>query len=88
MALDDADFTVRLACDEADLRAAQRLRYEVFVAELGGGGTMVDHGARLERDRFDPFFDHLILTDARRDDAVVGVYRLLRDDQAAAAGQF
>ena len=88
MALDDADFTVRLASDEADLRAAQRLRYEVFVAELGGGGAMVDHDARLERDRFDPFFDHLILTDARRDDAVVGVYRLLRDDQAEAAGQF
>ncbi|WP_370158633.1 GNAT family N-acetyltransferase [Salipiger bermudensis] len=88
MALDDADFTVRLASDEADLRAAQRLRYEVFVAELGGGGAMVDHEARLERDRFDPFFDHLLLTDARRDDAVVGVYRLLRDDQAEAAGQF
>ncbi|MBY6005624.1 GNAT family N-acetyltransferase [Salipiger bermudensis] len=88
MALDDADFTVRLARDEADLRAAQRLRYEVFVAELGGGGALVDHAERLERDRFDPFFDHLILTDARREDAVVGVYRLLRDDQAEAAGQF
>ncbi|WP_417742402.1 GNAT family N-acetyltransferase [Salipiger sp.] len=88
MALDDADFTVRLASDAADLHAAQRLRYEVFVAELGGGGAMVDHALRLERDRFDPFFDHLILTDARRDDAVVGVYRLLRDDQAEAAGQF
>ncbi len=88
MALDDADFTVRLARDEDDLQAAQRLRYEVFVEELGGSGALVDHAQRLERDRFDPFFDHLILTDARREDAVVGVYRLLRDDQAEAAGQF
>ena len=88
MALDETKFTVRLARDEADLVAAQRLRYEVFVEELGGSGAMVDHEARLERDRFDPFFDHLILTDGCRDDAVVGVYRLLRDDQARAARQF
>ncbi|APZ54296.1 GNAT family N-acetyltransferase [Salipiger abyssi] len=88
MALDERDFTVRLARDAADIAAAQRLRYEVFVEELGGGGALVDHAQRLERDRFDPFFDHLILSDARHDGAVVGVYRLLRDDQAAAAGQF
>lgn len=88
MALDETKFTVRLARDDADLMAAQRLRYEVFVEELGGSGAMVDHEARLERDRFDPFFDHLILSDRCRDDAVVGVYRLLRDDQARAAGQF
>ncbi|KMK66855.1 GNAT family N-acetyltransferase [Puniceibacterium sp. IMCC21224] len=82
------EFTVRLARSAADLRAAQRLRYEVFVAELGGGGAMVDHDARLEQDRFDPFFDHLILCDAARPGEVIGVYRVLRSDQAAAAGQF
>ncbi|WP_111735110.1 GNAT family N-acetyltransferase [Roseovarius amoyensis] len=81
-------FSVRRVECPTDLRAAQRLRYEVFVAELGGDGPMVDHDARLERDRFDPFFDHLILTDAERDGVVVGVYRVLRDDQAARAGQF
>lgn len=86
------DFSTKLVESEAELRAAQHLRYRVFVEELGGGGTMVDHAAQLERDRFDPFFDHLILLDhARGDDVrdqVVGVYRLLRDDQATAAGQF
>jgi putative hemolysin len=83
-------FHVRLASTPADLRAAQRLRYEVFVAELGGDGPMVDHVARLEQDRFDPWFDHLLLLDHARDpaDQVVGVYRLLRADQAAEAGQF
>ncbi|MCV3272107.1 GNAT family N-acetyltransferase [Roseobacter sinensis] len=80
-------FAVRLAETEDDLKAAQRLRYEVFVEELGGGGDLVDHAARLERDRFDPFFDHMLLWDQSRD-AVVGVYRVMRADQARAAGQF
>jgi putative hemolysin len=81
-------FRVKLADTPEELRAAQRLRYEVFVEELGGDGPLVDHAARLECDRFDPFFDHLILIDEAKNDAVVGVYRLLRDDQAARAGQF
>ncbi|PKP81394.1 MAG: ornithine-acyl-ACP acyltransferase, partial [Alphaproteobacteria bacterium HGW-Alphaproteobacteria-2] len=38
-------FTLRLAASDRDLRAAQRLRYEVFVAELGGDGPEVDHEA-------------------------------------------
>lgn len=80
-------FSVRLAESEADLRAAQALRYRVFVTELGGGGAMVDHAAGLERDRFDPFFDHLLLEHAASG-AVVGVYRVMRGDQARAAGQF
>ncbi len=80
-------FEVRLASSAADLRAAQRLRYEVFVEELGGQGPLVDHAARLERDRFDPFFDHLLLIDRERD-RVVGVYRLMGEAQAARAGGF
>jgi putative hemolysin len=88
----DPEFRVRLATDERDRLAAQRLRYAVFVEELGGSGPLVDHAARLERDRFDPFFDHLVLVDPARDaaalDHVVGVYRVMRPEQAAAAGQF
>ncbi|MGD9294675.1 MAG: GNAT family N-acetyltransferase, partial [Roseobacter sp.] len=80
-------FDVKLASSEADLKAAKRLRYEVFVEELGGGGPLVDHENRLEQDRFDPFFDHLILTDTL-EDRVVGVYRVMRSDQASAAEGF
>lgn len=80
-------FSTRFAETDADLRAAQALRYDVFVRELGGGGALVDHKAGLERDRFDPFFDHLLLSDDETGQ-VVGVYRLMRDDQARAAGQF
>ena len=83
---------VRLAVSEADFLAAQRLRYRVFVEELGGDGPLVDHAGRFERDEFDPVNDHLILVDRRRDaaklDHVVGVYRLLRGAQAAAFGRF
>ena len=82
-----ADFQVRLAQTEADVQAAQRLRYDVFVRELGGGGPMVDHTAWLERDRFDPYFDHLLLTD-RRSGKLAGVYRVMRSDMAARAGGF
>jgi putative hemolysin len=86
------EFTLRLATTDDDLFAAQRLRYDVFVLELGGDGTMVDHEQRLEVDRYDPFFDHLLLLDQSRGDTVlaqiVGVYRLLRDDQMPQIGQF
>lgn len=80
-------FAVRLAKTDADRQAAQRLRYQVFVQELGGSGDMVDHAAGLELDRFDAFCDHLLLTDISLDE-VVGVYRVMRSDQAEAAGQF
>lgn len=80
-------FTVKLAETEAELKAAQRLRYDVFVQELGGGGEMVDHDARLERDRFDPYFDHMLAHDDATGE-VVGVYRLLPGERAADIGQF
>jgi L-ornithine Nalpha-acyltransferase len=84
-----ADFQVRLARDAGDLLAAQRLRYDVFVTELGGGGPLVDHGAGLERDHLDPFFDHLLLCDTQgAREEVVGVYRLMRPESAARAGGF
>lgn len=86
------DFELRIARTEAERHAAQRLRYEVFVTELGGDGAMVDHRQRLERDLYDAFNDHLILLDRVRgptlQDRIVGAYRLLRAEQAAAAGQF
>jgi L-ornithine Nalpha-acyltransferase len=92
MTADVTPYALRLAASAEDLTAAQRLRYEVFVAELGGDGPLVDHAARLERDAFDPYFDHLVLVDLRRDpaglDHVVGAYRVLPGDRRAAAGRF
>lgn len=92
MELNDKTLKWRLAASEADLRGAERLRYEVFVEELGGDGPLVDHEARLERDRFDPHFEHLVLVDTQRNEAaldhVVGVYRLLSSERADQSGRF
>jgi putative hemolysin len=92
MTPDTSQFQVRLARDEADLAGAQRLRYEVFVAELGGDGPLVDHVARLERDEFDTINDHLLLIDPAAEAAgrphVVGAYRLLPGTRAAGFGRF
>ena len=87
---DQQALVTRLAQGPEDLRAAQRLRYKVFVEELGARGPMVDHGARLERDRFDAFADHILLCDPTRpqEDDVVGVYRVMTADMAARAGGF
>ena len=90
MTADYPAFTVRLAVTEADLLASQRLRYRVFVTELGGDGPLVDHAAGLERDRFDPHFEHLVLVDGNQQPGrhVVGLYRLLTEAGAARVGQF
>ena len=81
--LEAGRFTVRLAETEEDVAAAQRLRYRVFVEEMGAGASDEDRALRRERDAFDEHFDHLLLVDedARPEDPldrVVGVYRLLR----------
>ncbi|MEO1106831.1 MAG: GNAT family N-acyltransferase [Pseudomonadota bacterium] len=80
-------FTVKLAETEAELRAAQKLRYDVFVSELGGGGDLVDHEAGLEKDRFDPYFDHMLAYDDGTGE-IIGVYRMLPGERAADIGQF
>jgi putative hemolysin len=84
----EPDFAVRLASGTADLRAAQRLRYEVFVEELGGDGPLVDHVARLERDPFDEVAAHLLLIDRARGGLAVGTYRLMDAAASRAAGRF
>ncbi len=87
-----SDLTVRLARSACDLQAAQRLRYRVFVQEMGGDGPLVDHAQGLECDRFDPLFDHLLLIDQDRDaangDHVVGAYRLLPDSRLGDGERF
>lgn len=92
MASPEPQFVLKLAQSTEEIEAAQRLRYKVFIQELAGDGDMVDHDAQLEKDRFDPVFDHLILFDTSRsgqlNDQAIGVYRLLRDDKAGEIGQF
>jgi putative hemolysin len=83
-------FIVRFAQDAQDVLAAQKLRYRVFVEELGGSGAKVDHTHKAERDIFDDHAAHLLLIDTRQpqDTRVVGAYRLMTKAAAQAAGAF
>ncbi len=87
MRIDAGRFTVRLAEGDQDVLAAQRLRYRVFVEEMGATPTEENRAERRESDRFDPYFEHLLLIDRECDDpdkelGVVGVYRLMRGARA------
>ncbi|MCF4165336.1 GNAT family N-acetyltransferase [Zavarzinia compransoris] len=86
-----ADLEVRLAKDAAELLAAQRLRYRVFYDEMGATPTPELAAERRDFDRFDPICDHLLVLDhgvAAGEPAVVGTYRLLREDVAREHGGF
>jgi L-ornithine Nalpha-acyltransferase len=84
-------FQVRLAESEADIDAAQALRYRVFYEALGARAA--DEAARRRRDfdRFDERCDHLLVLDHSRGagpETIVGTYRLIRRETAARLGGF
>ncbi|GAA4938624.1 hypothetical protein GCM10023238_00390 [Streptomyces heliomycini] len=63
------------------MRAAQRLRYEVFAGEMGALLATPQPG--LDVDPFDAYCDHLLVRRSRR--PVVGTYRLLPPERAGIA---
>jgi putative hemolysin len=76
---------VSLALTAEDVRAAQRLRYQVFVGEMGARLDAKEPG--IESDRFDEHCQHLIVRDLA-DNEVIGCYRILTDLRAVRAGGF
>ncbi len=76
---------VRLAETDGEIAAAQALRAEVFCETMGWTNAGRE---RCDADRFDRVCDHLLVTDRAAGDAVVGTYRLLRQDRASATGGF
>lgn len=87
MISEEGRYQVRLAGTEEEVAAAQRLRYRVFVEEMGAQAAPEDAALRRERDRFDAHFEHLILIDRECDsadplDRVVGAYRLMTGQRA------
>jgi L-ornithine Nalpha-acyltransferase len=82
---------VRLAESEAEIDAAQALRYRVFYEEMGAQPTPEMARRRRDFDSFDVVCDHLLVFDHAKGagaDAVVGTYRLIRREMAARSGGF
>jgi len=83
-----ARYTLRVAADEAEVRAAGRLRYQVFAEELGA--TLHTSTPGMDSDEFDTYCDHLIVVEDASAE-VVGTYRMLppgRTDGRYSAGEF
>ena len=80
-----AGYTVALARSEDEIREAQRLRYKVFVGELGA--RIRCRTPNHDIDRYDSFCDHLVVreSDANR---IVGAYRILSPDAARRVGSY
>ena len=88
---------VRIAQSAAEIDAAQALRYHVFYEEMSATPDEQTRATRRDVDRFDAFCDHLLVVDhklagdeggAFRPEAVVGCYRLLRQEVAERHGGF
>jgi putative hemolysin len=88
-----AGLEVRLAETEDEVEQAQRLRYRVFYEEMSATPSREMRALRRDFDRFDPACDHLLVVDRAIHDengqpAVVGTYRLMRDEDAGRVGGF
>ncbi len=75
--------TVSWARHQDDVRAAQRLRYEVFAGEMGARLTTTLEGHDI--DLFDDFCEHLLVREEETNQ-VIGTYRVLTPAQARRIG--
>lgn len=85
------DIRVRLAKNDQEIRQAQALRYKIFYEEFHAKRSPEIEAAKRDFDHFDDFTDHLVVVDKSILDpekAIVGTYRMLREDQAQKAGRF
>ena len=82
---------LRLARSDAEVVAAQRLRYRVFYDEMAAKPVGNMAAEQRDFDQFDSICDHLLVLDSELGsgpDAVVGTYRLLRRSVAEQNGEF
>jgi putative hemolysin len=76
-------YSLLITTDPDEVREAQRLRHRVFAGELGAVLHTPEPG--LDIDRYDEFCDHLVVRDDITGE-IVGTYRMLPPERAAAAG--
>lgn len=84
---------VRMASSTFEVKAAQRLRYQVFYDEMTAIPTRRMRLQKRDFDKYDRFCDHMLVVDrnvlgAFGEPAVVGTYRLLRGEVAARHGGY
>lgn len=80
------DLELRLARNSCDIKAAQKLRYQVFYEELGAIPSTATRNWQLDCDEFDEKADHLLVIDRRLENkltgkkrnSVIGTYRLIQ----------
>lgn len=85
------NITVRLAQNDAEIDAAQDLRYKVFYEEYKATPTVEMAAKKRDFDKFDAHADHLVVVDERggpKNPKIVGTYRLLDRAVAEKHGQF
>lgn len=83
---------VRLALTTKDIRRAQRLRFKVFYEEMNATPDARGFVSRRDIDPYDRICDHILVIDregkttvsGKKKPKVIGTYRLLRSDVAAA----
>jgi len=75
------EITVGWARHQDEVRAAQRLRYQVFAVEMGA--TLPITVAGHDIDLFDDYCEHLLVRDEASGE-VIGTYRVLTPTQAGA----
>ena len=78
-------YSLLVTQDRADVRAAQRLRFDVFAGEQGARLQPGPAAAGLDVDAFDEHCEHLVI----REDStgvIVGTYRMLTPQGAQRAG--
>ena len=82
--------TLRLAETEADVHAAQRLRYRIFCEEMGAVANLAVQQQKRDFDMFDDACYHLLVLDNNRvgDARVVGTYRILTRSNMVKVGSF
>lgn len=85
-----ANLEVFIASRTEDIQAAQALRYQVFVEEMGAKPTPEAEATKLDFDEFDKVCDHLLVVAHQPEGGyrVVGTYRLLRREPMKNIGRF
>jgi putative hemolysin len=91
MSVSFGDISVRMTRDDAEVRAAQALRYKVFYEEYGAKADPKTAKSRLDQDIFDSAADHMIVVKTSPKDGqeeIIGTYRMLSPAGAAQIGRY